>query len=77
VKSYKETTTQTDINLGIVNIGFTPLKPAEFMIIKIQQMAGQGIRNSATIAARTLQLRPPQVIRPPTTRMTGTFPNRR
>ena len=32
-----------DINLGIVNIivGFAPLKPAEFVVIKIQQMAGQ------------------------------------
>jgi hypothetical protein len=42
VKCDKETTTQTDINLGIVNIvvGFAPLKPAEFVIIKIQQMAG-------------------------------------
>jgi phage tail sheath protein FI len=39
-----ETTTQNDINQGIVNIvvGFAPLKPAEFVIIKIQQMAGQG-----------------------------------
>jgi len=37
------TTTQNDINLGIVNIlvGFAPLKPAEFVVIKIQQMAGQ------------------------------------
>jgi phage tail sheath protein FI len=43
VKCDKETTTQTDINLGIVNIvvGFAPLKPAEFVIIKIQQIAGQ------------------------------------
>ena len=43
VKCDKETTTQTDINRGIVNIvvGFAPLKPAEFVIIKIQQMAGQ------------------------------------
>jgi len=42
VKCDRETTTQTDINLGIVNImvGFAPLKPAEFVIIKIQQMAG-------------------------------------
>jgi len=39
----KQTTTQNDINLGIVNIvvGFAPLKPAEFVIIKIQQLAGQ------------------------------------
>ncbi|HEY3268729.1 MAG TPA: phage tail sheath subtilisin-like domain-containing protein [Armatimonadota bacterium] len=37
------TTTQNDINLGIVNImvGFAPLKPAEFVVIQIQQMAGQ------------------------------------
>jgi phage tail sheath protein FI len=43
VKCDKETTTQTDINAGIVNIvvGFAPLKPAEFVIIKIQQLAGQ------------------------------------
>ena len=43
VKCDAETTTQNDINLGIVNIlvGFAPLKPAEFVIIKIQQMAGQ------------------------------------
>jgi phage tail sheath protein FI len=42
VKCDKETTTQNDINLGIVNIvvGFAPLKPAEFVIIKIQQIAG-------------------------------------
>jgi phage tail sheath protein FI len=43
VKCDRETTTQTDINNGIVNIivGFAPLKPAEFVIIKIQQLAGQ------------------------------------
>ena len=43
VKCDNETTTQDDINRGIVNIvvGFAPLKPAEFVIIKIQQMAGQ------------------------------------
>ena len=43
VKCDKETTTQNDINLGIVNVvvGFAPLKPAEFVIISIQQMAGQ------------------------------------
>ncbi len=42
VKCDKETTTQNDIDKGIVNIlvGFAPLKPAEFVIIKIQQMAG-------------------------------------
>jgi phage tail sheath protein FI len=44
VKCDSETTTQTDINNGIVNIivGFAPLKPAEFVILKIQQMAGKG-----------------------------------
>ncbi len=43
VKCDKETTTQNDINLGIVNIvvGFAPLKPAEFVVIQLQQMAGQ------------------------------------
>ncbi len=43
VKCDKETTTQDDINQGIVNIvvGFAPLKPAEFVIIKIQQIAGE------------------------------------
>jgi phage tail sheath protein FI len=43
VKCDRETTTQNDVNLGIVNIvvGFAPLKPAEFVIIKIQQLAGQ------------------------------------
>jgi phage tail sheath protein FI len=43
VKCSRETTTQTDIDNGIVNIivGFAPLKPAEFVVIKIQQMAGQ------------------------------------
>ena len=43
VKCDKETTTQNDVNQGIVNIlvGFAPLKPAEFVFIKIQQLAGQ------------------------------------
>jgi phage tail sheath protein FI len=42
VKCDKETTTQNDIDLGRVNIvvGFAPLKPAEFVIIRIQQIAG-------------------------------------
>lgn len=42
VKCNSETTTQNDINLGIVNIivGFAPLKPAEFVVIKFQQIAG-------------------------------------
>jgi hypothetical protein len=43
VKCNSETTTQTDIDNGIVNIivGFAPLKPAEFVVIQIQQIAGQ------------------------------------
>lgn len=43
VKCDSETTTQNDIDLGIVNIvvGFAPLKPAEFVVIKLQQIAGQ------------------------------------
>jgi phage tail sheath protein FI len=43
VKCGKDTTTQDDIDRGIVNIvaGFAPLKPAEFVIITIQQLAGQ------------------------------------
>lgn len=43
VKCDKETTTQADRNLGIVNIevGFAPLKPAEFVVITIQQIAGE------------------------------------
>ena len=43
VKCDSETTTQGDIDRGIVNIivGFAPLKPAEFVIIKITQLAGQ------------------------------------
>ena len=38
-----ETTTQDDRNKGIVNIwvGFAPLKPAEFVVLYLQQMAGQ------------------------------------
>jgi phage tail sheath protein FI len=41
VKCDAETTTQSDIDLGIVNIlvAFAPLKPAEFVIVKIQQKA--------------------------------------
>lgn len=40
VKCDGETTTQDDIDRGIVNImvGFAPLKPAEFVVIRIQQM---------------------------------------
>jgi len=43
VKCDRETTTQDDVDRGVVNIlvGFAPLKPAEFVIIQIQQLAGQ------------------------------------
>ena len=43
VKCDSETTTQNDINSGVVNIlvGFAPLRPAEFVVIKLQQIAGQ------------------------------------
>lgn len=43
VKCDGETTTQNDRDLGMVNIwvGFAPLKPAEFVILYLQQMAGQ------------------------------------
>jgi hypothetical protein len=43
VKCDRETTTQDDINRGVVNIlvAFAPLKPAEFVVLKIQQLAGQ------------------------------------
>jgi hypothetical protein len=43
VKCDSETTTQNDINSGVVNIlvAFAPVKPAEFVVIQIQQLAGQ------------------------------------
>lgn len=43
VKCDGETTTQADIDVGIVNIlvGFAPLKPAEFVVIQIEQITAQ------------------------------------
>ncbi|WP_438452729.1 phage tail sheath family protein [Streptomyces asiaticus] len=43
VKCDKDTTTDEDIANGVVNVvvGIAPVKPAEFVIVKIQQMAGQ------------------------------------
>lgn len=43
VKCDKDTTTEEDIERGIVNVvvGIAPVKPAEFVIVRIQQMAGQ------------------------------------
>jgi len=38
-----KTTTQADIENGVVNllVGFAPLRPAEFVVVQIQQQAGQ------------------------------------
>jgi hypothetical protein len=43
VKVDAETTTQADIDAGVVNVlvGFAPLKPAEFVVVRISQLAGQ------------------------------------
>jgi phage tail sheath protein FI len=43
VKCDKDTTRPSDQDKGVVNIlvGFAPLKPAEFVVLKIQQLAGQ------------------------------------
>jgi|GEM_PF-1134760 len=43
VQCDSQTTTPTDVDLGVVNIliGFAPLKPAEFVIVTISQLAGQ------------------------------------
>jgi phage tail sheath protein FI len=43
VKCDSETTTQADIDHGVVNIlvGFAPLQPAEFVIIKLQQVSSR------------------------------------
>jgi hypothetical protein len=43
VKCDGENNPQASIDLGIVNIlvGFAPLFPAEFVVIQIQQLAGQ------------------------------------
>jgi hypothetical protein len=42
VKCDRETNPQSQIDAGIVNVvvGFAPLKPAEFVVIQIQQIAG-------------------------------------
>ena len=43
VRCGRDTTTPTDQDLGIVNIvvGFAPLKPAEFVVVKLELIAGQ------------------------------------
>ena len=47
VKCDSDTTSQMDICNGVINIvvGFAPLKPAEFVIIRIQQMMKEGGNN--------------------------------
>ena len=62
VKCDKETTTQDDVNNGIVNVvvGFAPLKPAEFVMIKVQQSTGVGPAPQS-ISARGTSCRPSQV----------------
>jgi len=57
VKCDSETTTQNDTDSGVVNIvvGFAPLKPAEFVVIRIQQIAGQTRR---AWKPRSLRARP-------------------
>ncbi|MFI8456935.1 phage tail sheath family protein [Kitasatospora sp. NPDC085464] len=43
VRCDSTTTTTTDQGLGVVNVlvGFAPVRPAEFVIIRLQQLAGQ------------------------------------
>jgi phage tail sheath protein FI len=43
VKSDAVTTTQDDINGGLVTVvvGFAPLRPAEFVVLRLQQRAGR------------------------------------
>lgn len=45
VKCDSDTTTAADQNLGRVNliVGFAPLRPAEFVVISLQQIAGQAV----------------------------------
>ena len=43
VKCDAETTTQDDIDRGLVTVvvGFAPLRPAEFVVLRLQQWAGR------------------------------------
>jgi uncharacterized protein len=45
VRCGSDTTTQIDIDNGVVNIlvGFAPLKPAEFVILRLQQKVNQPV----------------------------------
>ena len=68
VKCDGENNPQSSIDLGIVNIlvGFAPLYPAEFVVIQIQQIAGQarkaarqgGTRHGAIFPANPKRLDP-------------------
>ena len=50
VKCDGETTTQADIDVGVVNVlvGFAPLKPADFVVVRISQKAGPASAMTAT-----------------------------
>ena len=56
VKCDDENNPQPSIDQGIVNIlvGFAPLYPAEFVVIQIQQMAGQSSKRNVLERGRTL-----------------------
>jgi phage tail sheath protein FI len=43
VKCDQTTTTQDDVNSGVLNIvvGFAPLQPSEFVVLRVQQIAGR------------------------------------
>jgi hypothetical protein len=58
VRCDTSTTTAADIQAGVVNIlvGFAPLKPAEFIVLRIQQKAGQV--QSSTFASFVHVFRP-------------------
>jgi|GEM_PF-3754078 len=45
VKCFRDTTTKDDIARGIVNllVGFDPLKPAEFVFVRIRPHAGENL----------------------------------
>lgn len=62
VKCDAETTTQDDINKGVVNIivGFAPIKPAEFIIIKIQIQQA----NPKTLSTKQRQITKPPITTP-------------
>jgi hypothetical protein len=50
VKCDAATTTQSDVDRGVVNVvvGFAPLKPAQFVVVQLQQVAGQAAAPSTS-----------------------------